>query len=206
MVGTILPIVYGERMQTPKIRPGALVAYIAGTVIGGTALGIVISLIGLGLRLHKIWSGSTTAILLVGLSAHAFLAIRETGLVNVPLPQSHWQVRRTWVRDLHPKVAALLYGLILGFGIFTRIPTGVFYALLIWIAFRGDARFGALALSLVGLGRALPLMLLARATTNGEQMLRWSNVLHRWFPVVRFINALVLASAAGWIVAAVFEG
>jgi cytochrome c biogenesis protein CcdA len=109
---------------------------------------------------------------------------------------------RDWARDLHPKVASLLYGLILGFGVFTRIPTGVFYALLIWIATRGDARFGALAFSLVGLGRALPLIVLAKATTNADQARRWSAVLQRWLPVVRMVNALVLAGAAGWILAA----
>lgn len=123
----------------------------------------------------------------------------------MPLPQSHWQVRRVWARDLDQRVAALLYGLILGFGVFTRIPTGLFYALGIWVASCGDVGFGALVFLLVGLGRAIPVMVLARATTDGEQMIRWSTVLHRWFPVVRLLNSLVLAGATGWILAAVLE-
>src|SRR6266481_268660 len=172
MVGTILPIVYGERRQTSKIRPGAVVAYLTGSLIGGTALGIVVSLLGFGLRLHNIGRSSMMAMLLAGLTVHVFLAIREIGVVNVPLPQSHWQVRRSWACDLRPRVAALLYGLVLGFGVFTRIPTGVFYALLTWVAISGDVPLGALAFSLVGLGRVLPLTTLARVTTNGKQMLR----------------------------------
>lgn len=202
MVGTILPIVYGERIQLTKIKRGGLAAYTIGSVIGGTALGTVVGLFGRGLRLHEIGRASTTTLLLVALLIHAFLAIREIGVVNTPLPQSHWQVKRAWARDLHPKVAALFYGLILGFGLFTRIPTGLFYALLIWMASSSDVRFGPFSFFLVGLGRTLPLLLLARETTNGEQMVRWSAVLHRWFPVVRLINALILACAAGWILAA----
>jgi hypothetical protein len=95
-----------------------------------------------------------------------------------------------------------IYGLILGFGVFTRIPTGLFYALLIWVASSGDVQFGALAFLLVGLGRALPVTMLARETTDGGQMFRWSNVLHRWFPIMRLVNALVLSGAAGWFLAA----
>lgn len=204
MVGTILPIVYGERKQLPRIERVSLVVYLIGLLLGGTVLGTVISLIGLAVRLPEI-SSSVTAILFVILLVHAVLALREIGLMNVRLPQSHWQVRRVWARNLDPRIAALLYGLILGFGVFTRIPTGLFYALVIWVASCGDARFGALVFLLVGLGRAIPVMVLARGTTNGEEMLRWSTVLHRWFPVVRLFNSLVLAGATGWILAAVLE-
>jgi len=201
MVGTILPIVYGERKQLPKIRRGSLIAYVIGSLVGGAVLGIVVSLIGLMLRLPEI-GGGIAAIPLAALVFHAVLALREVGVVNVPLPQSRWQVKRAWARDLHPKGAAFLYGLILGFGVLTRIPTGLFYALLIWVASSGDVQFGALAFLLVGLGRALPVTMLARETTDGGQMFRWSNVLHRWFPIMRLVNALVLSGAAGWFLAA----
>jgi hypothetical protein len=206
MVGTILPIVYGERIQLTGMRNGSLAAYVSGSMIGGMTLGTSVSLVGLCLRLHNLLAGSVAVMLLLAFPAHAFLAIREIGVVNVPLPQSHWQVRRTWARELRPQVAALLYGLILGLGVFTRIPTGVFYALVIWMAVLADARFGALAFTLVGFGRALPLMVLARATTNGEQMVRWNAVLHRWFPIVKLTNALILTVAGAWILAKALKG
>ena len=201
MVGTILPIVYGERRQLPKIERLSLAVYVGGLLLGGAVLGTAISLTGLGLRLRGIEKGSITAMLPVIFLVHAVLALREIGVVNMPLPQSRWQVKRAWALDLHPRVAALLYGLMLGFGVITRIPTGLFYALLIWVASSCDTGFGALVFLLVGLGRALPVVLLAEGTADGEQMFRWSNVLHRWFPIMRLVNALVLAGATGWILA-----
>ena len=182
----------------------SLVAYLVGLLLGGMVLGTIISLLGLAVRLPEI-GRSVAEILFVIMLVHAILALREIGLLNLPLPQSHWQVKRSWARTLDPRIAALLYGLILGFGVFTRIPTGLFYALVIWLASYGDVRFGGIVFLLVGLGRAIPVMILANTTTNGEQMLRWSTVLHRWFPVVRLLNSLILAGVTGWFLAAVIE-
>ena len=134
MVGTILPIVYGERKQHSNSGRTSVAAYAVGLLVGGAMLGTAISLFGFWFRFRETVVGRTyVEVLFLALLVHALLGLREIGVIKIRLPQSHWQVKRVWAQELHPQIASLVYGLILGSGVFTRISTGLFYAFLIWV-------------------------------------------------------------------------
>jgi cytochrome c biogenesis protein CcdA len=202
MVGTILPIVYGEK-QKPRARQNAVLwihtgGYLAGSVIIGSLLG----LLGFLLPWHRLPVVPNVGLLVPIGTISLVYAAHELGLIKVPTPQSRWQVPQRWRTQLHPKVTALSYGLGLGSGFATAIPVTTFYVVVAWTLIVGNPLLGALGLAAFGLGRALPLLWMAWLFRISDDAFRLARVMSRWQPVMHFMNGLALSSAGSGLLIA----
>ena len=100
-------------------------------------------------------------------------------------PQIRLQVPERWRRTMQLPVASLLYGLLLGTGFSSAVPAFALWGLLLVVAALGSVT-GALVVGVVlGLGRALPIVL---GAPLGERA--------GLFRVVRVAGACALAAAA----------
>ena len=198
MVGTILPIVYGERRANRRVMAAWL--HLAGAIVGGATAGALLGALGTLVPGPTRATGPAAAALLaVAGTVHWLYAIRQVGLWRFPMPQSTWQVPRAWVHVLPPRVTAFLYGLLLGPSVFTRIPVSTFYIVMFWAVVCGSPWWGAAILGACGGGRVLPILALARLANDGNEMARWTVVLGRWYPVVELVNVLVLTASGMWL-------
>ena len=115
MVETFTPAVCGSRSrQRLAIALFALAALVASAVLGAT-LGFVGSLVG-------------TRPALIAAAALAFLAaLREAGILRLPLPQSRRQVPERWQYELPLPLWSAGYGAGLGLGFLTFQPVATFW-------------------------------------------------------------------------------
>lgn len=199
MVGTILPIVYGERQQDKHAV--ALWFHTAGYVTGAGTVGCLLGILGAALPLYRLhMDRGVVALLATGLVSVSY-SLRELGLVQVPAPQFHRQVPEKWRFQFRPKLAALFYGLGLGVGLGTRIPVTTFYVVVLWAVLIGSPLLGALGLATFGFGRALPLLCMAPLLDSSDAAVRFES-LYRFKPVVRVLNGIALVFAGSCMLCA----
>src|SRR5882672_4787085 len=122
MVGTIVPVVNGQAEQR-RGRSG-LFYYVLGLLAGGAFVGFLLSGLGALVRAAVRGNGSKTwpAVLFVGILA-LLGGASEVNLLRIPMPQSQWQVPRTWLARWRYQTASFLYGLVLGSGFLTPIAS-----------------------------------------------------------------------------------
>ena len=197
MVGTILPIVYGERRAHK--RPGVLWLYIVGSVGGAAALGTILGLLSALIP----WLSIPFARAMLQLRAMGIISLlysgHELSLMALPAPQCRRQVSSGWRLYSRPRLTALIYGLELGFGLSTYIITSTFYVVVLWSLLSGSAILATLAMMTFGLGRALPVVWLGRRERTSKETLRLMHALTAWEPVIHVINGLILAWAGSVI-------
>jgi hypothetical protein len=197
MVGTIVPIVYGERS-----RGGAGIAHwfhFGGAVIGAVAAGTVFGLVGSIMRLV---AQPGVAVVLAGVGAVALIySLRELGLADVPMPQFHRQVPTSWRYRYRPNVAAVLYGVGLGVGVATFVRVATLYVVLTWIVLVGDPVLGGLALSAFGALRGLPIVWFGQRLNSLEEGFAVTTLLNRWELVVHLANGFLLSWAGASFIA-----
>lgn len=186
MVGTILPIVYGERKRSgwSVTLAAHLVAYVLGAAALGLALGMLAALSPSVVR-EAIWW-------ILPLAALSY-ALHESGLMRLPMPELRRQVSGGLRFRLPGPVLGAIYGLELGAGITTYIPATAFYVVLLWIWATAHPVQGALVLAAFGLGRALPFGGMAFTTSSAIESGTLLRTISPWRPLARLIIACVLA-------------
>jgi hypothetical protein len=158
MVDTLAPHGYAGRLATTL---AACVTFAAGALAGGAA-----TFGGLAVLGHALASGppaptATAVAALITLAA----AVGEARGARI-VPQVRRQVPESWRRVLPVTLAAGLYGILLGLGFTTFILTFAVWALAGVSVALGDPHLG-LAIGLgFGLGRLLPVVVLAPAASN----------------------------------------
>ena len=181
MIETITPAVCGSRRRHRIALLLFTLAAILAAAVFGAALGLVGSAVG----------GRGVVALAAALAGVG--ALRELGLLRVPLPQSRRQVPERWWAELPLPLWASGYGAGLGIGVFTFQPVATF-----WIACAAAVALGrplaaAACFSGYGAGRALMVVLPRRgAAEPGAAAER----LVRRRPVLLRANALALAVCA----------
>jgi hypothetical protein len=150
MVDTLAPQGYAGRISTTL---GACVTFAAGALAGG-----VITFGGLAVLGHALGTGGTTAAAIVALAAAAGEA-RGARIV----PQVRRQVPESWRRRMPVPLAAGLYGVLLGLGFTTFILTFAVWALAGVSVALGDPHLGLIVGLGFGVGRLLPVVILAPA-------------------------------------------
>ena len=118
----------------------------------------------------------------------------------MPVPVSRWQVPQKWSRTMPLSTVSLAYGVLLGFGVLTRIPASTFVVVLLWVAYLGSAPVGALVLGVYGVSRALPVTALSFGGFSSGETVVIAYKLAAWQPVMHMLNGLILAFATGWLV------
>ena len=95
----------------------------AGLMVGAIVMSLALALLGsivtaMGMRL----------ILLIPVLVAVALAVLQS--MGVRLPQSRWQVPEYWRRTLDAGTLPVIYGAILGLGVFTAVVVGAFWVFL----------------------------------------------------------------------------
>ena len=198
MVGTILPMVDRERLVCPYAR--SLWYHAAGSLAGGMMCGAGLSALGnTMMRLTPTFSALPTVLVAIG-GILMLSAIRELRLSRLRLPESHWQVPAAWWSRDSKHVVALVWGLILGAGVLTRITGSAFYAAACGVFLLSDVTYGALVLGIFGVARVLPLYWLEAARDPVRIGRRVEELARRRRPLVLLSNGLCLAGLGGWLV------
>lgn len=200
MVGTILPIVHGERRRGKL--PATLWLHTIGYLAGAAIMGGMLGAFGGALPRQAFPAGQSCTVLVATGSVSILFSLHELSLAQMPMPQCRWQVPPEWRFLLPCRVTALCYGLGLGFGLATRIPVSTFYPAVLWAVLVGSPLPSALGMSVFGLGRALPLIWAAWSLDGDEESFRLTQVLHRWKPMVQLVNGLALGSVGSCLVVA----
>jgi hypothetical protein len=151
MVDTLAPHGYAGRLRTTLV---ACATFAAGALAGGVA-----TFGGLALLGRSLGAGGTAAIAVAAAVALAAAAGEARGARIVP--QVRRQVPESWRRVLPLPLAAGLYGILLGLGFTTFILTFAVWALAGVSIALGDPALGLLVGLGFGIGRTLPVVILA---------------------------------------------
>lgn len=107
-----------------------------GVVLGAAALGGLLGLVGeLLLATRPVVAAAVTA------STATLVLAREVGRAPIPIPQRRWQVPRRWLGRFW--MGAFVFGAVMGVGLFTFIPSLVFYLYLLTCLMVGGPGYGA---------------------------------------------------------------
>ena len=188
MLSSISPL--GERARAA--RWGLTVtAYVVGSLLGGTLLGIVAGAVGSALPAHWLTSPAAVwavvALLLLGL----VLDLRSGQLGP---PSWRRQVDEAWLARYRGWVYGLGFGVQLGLGVVTIVTSSTVYATVVMAAVTGSVGAGALVGAVFGLVRSLPALALWRVESRAD--------LHRVFERLERLRAGADAAARTALVGA----
>ena len=150
MVETITPAGCGSR-QRYRV---ALALFSVGAIAAAAALGALLGVVGE--QFDRSWTLPVLAVLAL------LAALREWGVLRVPVPGAHRQVPERWRREWPLGAWSLAYGAGLGAGIFTHQVVATFWVACAGAVAIGDPAWSAACLALFGAGRALMVALPAR--------------------------------------------
>ncbi|MFZ4756423.1 MAG: TolB family protein [Miltoncostaeaceae bacterium] len=177
MIETFTPHLCGGRGR----RNLGVALFAVGAIVASAALGWVLGLVGAGLP------SSLTLSLLAVLALVG--AMRDLGIMRIPLPQRRGQVPESWRRELPLVVWAPAYGIILGLGVLTFQVVSTFWVVAGACIAIGNPTTGAACFALFGLGRVLMVIIPPRLA---ETYAAGAIGIGVAMPVVRRVNGLVL--------------
>jgi hypothetical protein len=194
MVETLAPHGYAGRLRTTLI---ACATFAAGALAGGIA-----TFGGLALAGRALGAGGTAASAVAAAVALAAAAGEARGARIVP--QVRRQVPESWRRVLPLPLAAGLYGVLLGLGFTTFILSFAVWALAGVSVALGDPALGLLVGLGFGIGRALPVVVLAplAGTERGADAHAAMAERPRILRALRAVDAVALAACAAALWAA----
>lgn len=153
MVETVGPTGHDGGRRTTA---AACATFALGALVGG-----VITFGGLGLLGSMLFDAGGAALALgVAATVAALAAIGEARGVRV-VPQVRRQVPEPWRRMMPLPIAAGLYGVLLGLGFTTFVLTLAVWALAGFVVALGSPFVGAIVGLAFGIGRALPVVVMA---------------------------------------------
>jgi cytochrome c-type biogenesis protein len=192
MVETLAPGGYAGRLRTTL---AACLTFSAGALVGGALTFGALALLG-----DALGAGGPAALAVAAAIAVAAAAGEARG-ARV-LPQVRRQVPESWRRRLPVPLAAAGYGVLLGLGFTTFILTFAVWALAGASVAVGDPALGVAIGLAFGLGRLLPVVVLAPASGS------WGADAHaamaeqpRILRSLRVVDAVALAACAVVLVA-----
>jgi hypothetical protein len=190
MVGTIVPMVHREKRG--KTFFTAAWMYSFGCVLGASLLGIVLGVIGKFLLLIAPNINSLKLASLAGGVVGLVYSFREARILKIPVIQLYRQVPESRRRYMSSGMASLYYGIELGFGVVTRIPISSFYVVAIWALFTESVALSCLSFVGFGLGKGLPLFILAGSQDYADGKFDVLRILSNCHQAVLYLNGLIL--------------
>jgi len=181
MIETITPAVCGSRRRHRL----AVALFTVSAVLAAALVGLVLGFAGSAV-------GPATALVAAAAVLAALAALRELGLVRVPLPQARRQVPERWHAELPLPLWAAGYGAGLGLGAFTFQPVATFWVACAAALALGKPLVAAALFALYGLGRALMIVLPHRGIRPADAVER---LVDRRRTLVR-ANGVVLGACA----------
>ena len=179
--------------------------YVAGSVLAGALLGALLG--GAGALIDALLEPSSTAVAIVAIVLGLLAVVFELHLGDLPLPTVRRQVDEDWIPRYRAWVSAGGFGFQLGLGVVTVVTTSTVYLTWAFAVLTGSVAGGVAIGVVFGLGRALPILLGARADTPGrlraalQRFARWAPAARRVAPTVTVLGpvvalALVLGATA----------
>jgi hypothetical protein len=174
--------------------------YVFAHLAGGVVCGMLFGSAGLLLpkRMIEASSPGVAAVCLVA-------ALHEFGLIRLPMPQLHRQVQRHWVRTMHWNAVALGYGVQLGCGVATRIPSIATYVALCFAAVSASPWKGALMMGTFGFVRSWLPVVVGPRLGSPEASMQYAMIFHAHESRIRTIaggtllaTGIALAAASFW--------
>lgn len=159
MMSSITPVGEVARQQRWSVTA---VAYLVGSVVGGTAIGALLGAVSVGVRAVV---PLPAALLLLAVAAAAGV-LADAG--RLPLPSWHRQVDEGWLTTYRGWVYGAGFGLQLGAAVLTIVTSAATYVVLAAAALSGSVAAGAAIGATFGFVRALPLFAFARVRTPGQ--------------------------------------
>lgn len=117
MAASLRPAVSGASAR-PIRRLTAL--HGAGLISGAIVMSLVLALLG-----SLLIAAGLRIVLIVPAGMAVALAVMQS--IGLSLPESRWQVPEYWRRTLEASAVPVLYGAILGAGVFTAVVVGAFW-------------------------------------------------------------------------------
>jgi hypothetical protein len=198
MVSTISPVVY---RRSDLGRKGWLVAtasHILSSVVGGGFMGGLFGLLGASLRsIMDVYQSLLP--LVVGLLAVGY-ALHELRLVSLPYPQRQRQVPDHWRHKFHPYLTSGLFGLLLGTGFITFIPTATYYILALAVLLYGSPPIGIFIFAVYGATRAALLFPFSWRSTAPGSVERLTFYMDLTKPIMHQVNGFALAIAGAYLI------
>ena len=173
MLASITPVGESARRQPWIVT---VTAYLAGSAAGGAAVGVVAGAIGAVLGAGG-WG--VPGLVLLGVVA-VLGAVSDARRRGAAAPSWRRQVDERWLTTYRGWVYGAGYGLQLGAGVVTIVPSAVTYVALLAAVLTGSPVVGAVIGVVFGVVRALP-VLVAGVLREGHQLQR----LHRRLDAVR---------------------
>ncbi|MEX1177679.1 MAG: hypothetical protein WEB09_04385 [Nitriliruptor sp.] len=201
MLASISPVGEAARGQRWSVTA---TAYLVASAVGGAFTGALAGALGWGLFALV---GRPPAWALVALLVAASLVaiLIDRGVLGLRLPSWHRQVDERWLTSYRGWVYGAGFGLQLGAGVLTRIPSASFHLVVLAALATGSVRAGALIGVGFGTVRSLPLLLAGRHRDPARL-----NAFHQRMdavaPVADRVTTTVVALAAAALTTAAVAG
>lgn len=198
MLASISPVGEAARGQRWSITVSA---YLVASAAGGATLGLLGGMLGWGL-FGLTGRPPLAAIAAVLVVAALLVVAYDRGLVRWKAPAWQRQVDETWLTSYRGWVYGAGFGLQLGAGVLTRIPTAAVHLVVLAAIASGAPASGALVGVTFGAVRALPILLAgrhrdpARLNAFHQRMDAAASTADRVTSGVVALAAAVLATAA----------
>jgi cytochrome c biogenesis protein CcdA len=181
MVATTAAAVRGGRIESPA---RAAAWHLAGLMLGAAGLGVGLAAMGAAVPLPR---GTMTVILgMLALLAGTGAALGR----SIPVPSSGAQVPEAWSVTMSPAQYTFAYGVGLGLGVLTRVPSWSLYLFLGVLVLVGDPAVALVAAPVYGLARGLPVLAASRSDRSSPEIVE---AMERFRPLAFRTDGLIMA-------------
>lgn len=170
-------------------------SYTVSAVFAGGIIGFVSTLF---IFLLTFWVPNQIKELVI-LVIFSLLLLHELKIIKLKLPQNQWQIPSSWLIYKSQK-NMIIWGVILGAGIFTYIPNVSFYLLYIYLGFFYLPNEAILFGMLYGFSRVLPSIIYVLWKTNLRNDLNDLHIIWRLKKVSKFCNVAVCILFVSFII------
>jgi hypothetical protein len=172
--------------------------FVAGSAVGGVALGLVVAPFALGFAALSLTSAQVSIVVFAVATA---TAISDIGLKGFRLPVHHRQVNERWLDQFRPWVYGAGFGWQIGTGLATYIVTAAVYLMMVLTALTGQVLLVVGVGSLFGLVRGLSVCL-GRHITDSDSLRTFHHRFQLLGPKIRGVTIgvqLLVIAVFGWI-------
>ncbi len=199
MLSSIHP--FGERSRNNRYSI-TVAAYVIGSTLGGALAGAGFGVLGSALR--SAVEIDQSLILTIGASLAALGIAFDLGLGGLKLPSLHRQVNEDWLTTYRSWVYGLGWGLQLGFGLMTIVPSASIYMMFALILLNGSWLGGIVVGTFFGLARASMIFMMVRVDSPDRlraahrSLQRWAESGHRVAVGGLGVTTVILGGGALW--------